>query len=212
VPPLSNTWVELAGRPAPLHLRPADRNPIMHFATGKEQYHRMNRAGFGQAPDASPNHLINDPRSWTNYLARSHERYRPGSRSSVRKSALRRYEGAQPTPNFSETSGMERRLLRRPSPSEEAFPEPRETQPSQIRSPAGSPVERVPWRALRASAPAPTHRKLPHFLSLTSMPLRSSASSSPICLPLTFNTTPLEFVSSATFAPPATATPACAAV
>ena len=53
--------------------------------------------------------------------------------------------------------------------------------------------------------------ELAYFLSETAMPFRSSASSSPICLPLTFSSTPFEFLSSKTFTPPATATPACPA-
>jgi len=71
-------------------------------------------------------------------------------------------------------------------------------------------AEAVALRAARM--PARKGRTLPHFLSETCMPLKSSASSSPICLPLTFSTTPFEFLSSATFPPPATATLACPAV
>ena len=44
------------------------------------------------------------------------------------------------------------------------------------------------------------------------MPERSTENSRPICWPLTESSTPFEFLSSATFGPPATATPAVPAV
>ena len=63
----------------------------MHFPIGKRQYHRMNRARFGQAPGSNPNHLIPDRRSWPNHPDESHERSRP-------QAATRRYASIDQIP------------------------------------------------------------------------------------------------------------------
>jgi hypothetical protein len=45
----------------------------MYVPMEKMQYHRMNQARFGQAPDSNPKHPINGLRSWANCCDQSNE-------------------------------------------------------------------------------------------------------------------------------------------